>query len=139
MASKPSILILLLAVAITASPLRGFVGSHAPEEGPGHAHHHAHDADYHSHQHHHDDDEDDSSPEGDHHSVIDNGPDGPTMAWTAPRRIEVAAPMLAPVMAFLAAPSWCDWQAGGRAKPPPWVPPGRSSQVSHIRTVVLLV
>ncbi len=139
MAPKPSILILLLAVAITASPLRGLVASHASQGGSGHAHHHAHGADCHSHQHHHDEDEDDPSPEGDHHSVIDHAPDGQMIAWTAPRRTEVAAPTLAPVMGFLTASACDDWQPGRLAKPPPWVPPRRSSQVSHIRTVVLLV
>ena len=110
MDSKPSILILLLAVAITASPLRGLVASHASEGGSGHAHHHAHGADYHSHQHHHDDDENDASPGGDHHSVIDHAPDGQMIAWTAPRRTEVAAPTLAPVMGFLTASACEDWQ-----------------------------
>ncbi len=139
MAPKPSILILLLAVAITASPLRGLVGSHALEDGSGHTHHHAHGTDYHSHQHHHDDDKDEPSPEGDHHSVIDHGPDGPMMKRSVPRRIELAAPMLAPVLGFLTASACGDWQPGGRAKPPPWVTESRSSHVSHIRTVVLLV
>ncbi len=139
MAPKQSILILLLAVAITASPLRGLVGSHALEDGSGHTHHHAHDADSHSHQHHHDEDLDEPSFEDDHHSVIGHGSDVPKPAWTAPRRIEVAALKLAPVIGFLTASTCGDWQPVGRVKPSLWVPAGRSSQVSHIRTVVLLV
>ncbi len=141
MAPRSSILILLLTVAITASPLQGLVHAHAPDDGSGHSHHHFHDGHHHSHFHHHHggDDADDPSGGGDHHSVLDHAADGLMIAWSAPRRGEVAMATLPPVMVALPAPRYGDWLRFRRAKPPPLLPHVRSSQTNRLRTVILQV
>ncbi len=140
LASKSSILILLVAVAITASPLRGLVHSYAPEDGSGHAHQHSHDGSHHAHHHHHHDgdDEDDPSPGSDHHSTLDDRPDVLKIAWTASRRIEVATPTPAHLMVVLTTSAGGDRDRFRPAKPPPWLP-ARSNRVSQLRTVILRV
>ncbi|VAX40922.1 hypothetical protein MNBD_PLANCTO03-1189 [hydrothermal vent metagenome] len=143
MPSKSPILVFFLAVVIVASPLSGLVRSHAPGDGSSHTHHHFHDGHYHSHQHHHGDDEggdgDEPSREGDHHSVLDDTPDGAMVSRAASRRSGVAMSVLPPVMAVLTAPVSGDWQHYRRAKPPPSLPPDRSCQAGQLRTIVLLV
>lgn len=139
---RSSILILILAFAVIASPLRGLVHAQAPEDGSGHAHHHSHDGwyDSHDHQHHHDgEDEDDPPCESDHHSTLDDTPEVLKIAWTAPRRGEV--PMAAPAhgMVVLAAPGHGDWLRFRHAKPPRWLPPLRYSHTDRLRTVILQV
>ena len=140
-APRSSILILLLAVAITASPLRGFVHSSALDEGSGHAHQHSHFGEQHDHHHHHDgDDQDDSSPGSEHHSALDHTSGGSMIAWMAPaRRLKVVPLPFAPGAGVLTAPVCGDCQPIRRAKPPPWLLPARSSQVAQLRTVILLV
>ena len=138
-APRSSILILLLAVAITACPLRALVHSHAAEHGSGHDHHHSHYGYDHAHHHDHDgDDEHVASPGSDHHSALDDTSGGLGLAWIgAWRRIEVAMPSPAPAVLM---GSVCeDWQPIRRAKPPPWLLPARSSQVNQLRTVILQV
>lgn len=138
---KPSILILLLAVAITASPVRGFVHLCALEERSGHAHQHSHFGEQHAHHHHHDgDDHDDWSLGSDHHSAFDHTSGGSMIAWMATaRRLKVVPLPFAPGAGILTVPICGDCQPIRRAKLPPWLLPSRSSQVAQLRTVILLV
>lgn len=136
MTPRPSILILLLAITITASPLWGLIDLPGPEDGSGHTHHHSHDGHYHSHQHHHDGDEDDPSQGDDHHSDLDDTPGGALIVRTISRRLEAGVSVLPSAIAILTAPVSGDWQQYRCDKRPPYT---RSSQTSQRRTIVLLV
>ena len=136
---KPTIITLLLSIAIMGSPLCGQVNSHADKSG--HAHQHFHDGSDHTHHHHHHDDDklDGHSLGSDHHSELEGTPDTQITAWRSLRRIEVSIPLFPHMMVAVTIHVGSDWQPNLRVKPPPWLSYSRSSQTNQIRTVILLV
>ncbi|MHC4947214.1 MAG: hypothetical protein ACYTG1_02990 [Planctomycetota bacterium] len=141
-APRTLILLVPLAIAVAAAPLRAAWAAHDHRDvprgaGPVHEHEHFHGDRSHSHAHHHHDGTTDDEGSGDHHhGVVDHAPDGPKARWTAPRRVEVDAPPAAPSLPAVEVATDADWEPTRRARPPPRAP-APSHHLSPIRTVIL--